>query len=96
MFKKKKLVAAIEIPPKVVKQTANYRLVQSQLIGSFDFIKNQAVTSSYYNILTLEKRNTDAMLEPQWVFCCRIQTDPSTQFSCDQSAFIKECFMEKV
>lgn len=101
MFKKKKKyvppVAAVKLPPKVVKETKNYRLVQIQQPTSY-FLGEKGgytgVVSNYRNQLVLEKRNINSMEEPQWSFSLIINDGPVSNW--DLCRFTMECFEEKV
>ena len=103
--KKKYPVAVDPLPPKIVKQTANYRLVQVQYSSmSHSDGKGNYVVTHWYNHLQLEKLNKDAMEQPTWVFCGNLDEVFISNFdicsnnnnsSWNLNNFINECFLEK-
>lgn len=69
MFKKKQVkepVAAIKNPPVVLVTTPNYRIVKKQETLTTWEYKGKYIPTSYYDILALEVKNTNAMEEPFW------------------------------
>jgi hypothetical protein len=70
MFKRKKPIAAVKEPPRVLKELKNYRFVLRQQPSVYEVIKGRVTNESnilaYSDELILQVKNTNAMEEPFW------------------------------
>ena len=78
IFKKNKVIPAFKNPPKVVKESKNYRLVVIETPAVITEYKGEKIVTLYEKQLVLEEKNSNALEEPFWMTVERVYVNRNT------------------